>query len=193
MNFIWPQALLLLLFVPLYIYLNFYFERKRKKDVIPFGNLEALIEAISNTKKIDFLKHFPLILKTFILILLIIAITRPISTIYLPMRDTKVMLLIDNSISMEAEDIRPNRIIAAREAAKQFVENLPKGIQVGIGLFSGNVKILVNPDLDSSKVFAQIVTTGLGKGKHTIAVQIHAPKNITIVRASPKKVHVIVP
>ena len=152
MSFIFPQALYFLLLLPIYIYLHFYFERKRKKDVIPFGNLEVLIEAIAKTKKIDFLKHLPLILKTLLLCLLIFALARPISTVYLPMRDTKVMLLMDISISMEASDIQPDRITAAKVAAKDFINNLPKGIQVGIGLFSGTIRILTNPTLDKQKV-----------------------------------------
>lgn len=152
MNFIWPQAFYFLLLVPVYVFLHFYFERKKKKDIIPFGNLEVLVEAISKTKKIDFLKHSPFILKTLLLCLMIFALARPTSTIYLPTRDTRVILLVDISISMEATDIEPNRITAAREAAKQFVRDLPKGIQIGIGLFSGNVRILVNPTIDKTKV-----------------------------------------
>jgi len=150
-SFIWPYALYLFLLVPLYIYLHFYFERKKSKDIIPFGNLEVLIEAITKTRKIDFLKHLPLILKSIVLCFLIFALARPVYKIYVPVRDTKIMLLIDNSISMEATDIEPNRIIAAREAAKKFINELPKGIQVGIGFFSSNVKILVNPDLKTEK------------------------------------------
>ena len=152
MNFIYPQALYLLLLVPVYIFLHFYFEKKKRKDVIPFGNLEVLVEAISKTKQIDILKYLPFILKTTVLCLLIFAIARPVSTIYVPMRDTKIMLLVDISISMEANDMKPDRITAAKEAAEEFVKNLPKGIQVGIGLFSGNVRILVNPTLEKEKV-----------------------------------------
>lgn len=151
MNFIWSQALCLLLLVPAYVLLHFYFEKKRKKDVIPFGNLEVLVEAITKTKKIDFLKHAPLFLKSLLLCFLIFALARPVSTVYLPTRDTKVMLLIDISISMEAEDIEPNRITAAKEAAKQFIHDLPRGIQIGIALFSGNVKVLLSPTLEKLK------------------------------------------
>ncbi|MBI3590699.1 MAG: VWA domain-containing protein [Candidatus Melainabacteria bacterium] len=152
MNFIYPQALFLLILIPVYVLLHFYFDRKKKKDIIPFGNLEVLVEAISKTKKIDLLKHLPLILKTLVFFLLIFALARPTSTIYMPIRDTKVMLLIDISISMEASDIKPDRITAAKEAAKKFIHDLPRGIQVGIGLFSGNVRVLVNPTIDKSKV-----------------------------------------
>lgn len=151
MNFIWPEALALFLFVPLYVLLYVYFERKKQKDIIPFGNVEVLLEAISKTKKIDLLKYLPVILKTLLFSSMIFALARPISTIYLPMRDTKVMLLIDISISMEATDIEPDRITAAREAAKQFIRDLPKGIQTGVAFFSGNVKVLLNPTLDKSK------------------------------------------
>lgn len=152
MSFIWPHTLYLLLLVPIYLLLHFYFEKKRRKDIIPFGNLGVLQEAISKTKSIDFLKYAPLILKVLLFCLLIYACARPTSTIYTPMRDTKVMLLVDISISMEASDIQPNRISAAKEAAKQFIHDLPKGIQAGIGLFSGNVRVLVNPTIDKTKV-----------------------------------------
>lgn len=151
MSFIWPHVLFLLILIPLYILLHFHFEKKKKKDIIPFGNTEVLIEAISKTKKIDFLKFLPLILKSFLLCLLIIACARPTSTMYIPIRDTQVMLLIDISISMEATDIQPDRINAAKEAAKQFIRELPRGIQIGIGLFSGSIKILVTPTLDKTK------------------------------------------
>ena len=151
MNFIFPQALYLFLLVPLYIIFNIYFEKKKTKDLIPFGNVEVLVEAITKTKKIDLLKHLPLILKIIILCLMIFTLARPTSILYVPIRDTKVMLLFDNSISMEAKDIEPNRLSAAKSAAIKFVKDLPNGIQIGIGLFSGNVKILVNPTTDKTK------------------------------------------
>lgn len=153
MSFIWPEALAFFIFVPFYVLLYVYFERKKQKDIVPFGNVEVLLEAVSKTKKIDSLKHLPITLKVILLCLMIFALARPTSTVYSPMRDTKVMLLIDISISMEATDIEPDRITAAREAAKQFIKDLPKGIQIGIAFFSGNVKVLLNPSLDKSKAF----------------------------------------
>ena len=148
MSFIWPQALFLFIIVPIYIFLHFYFEKKKTKDIIPFGNLELLQESISKTNKIDILKHFPLLLKILIISMLLFSISRPTSMVKLPMKNTKVMLLMDVSISMEADDIRPDRITAAKEAAKRFINDLPQGIKVGFGTFSGNIKILTTPTLD---------------------------------------------
>ncbi len=154
MNFIWSPILYLLFLVPVYIWLHFYFEKKKKKDIIPFGNVEGIVEAISKTKNIDFLQHLPLLLKAMILTSLIFALSRPISFVYVPLQDTKIMLLMDISISMEARDMEPNRLTVAKGAAIQFIKDLPKGIQVGLGLFSGNVKILVNPTLEKSKAIS---------------------------------------
>lgn len=156
MSFVWPLALYLFILVPAYIAIHLYMEKKKTKDLIPFGNLEVLSEAISNTKKIDFLAHLPFTLKVIVLCLLIVAIARPTSTMYVPTRDTKLMLLIDNSISMEATDIEPNRLTAARETAIKFIKDLPKGIQSGVGFFSGNVKILVNPTLEKRRVLTAL-------------------------------------
>lgn len=156
MSFVWPQALLLFVLVPGYIFLHFYFEKRKTKDIVPFGNLETMLEVLSKTKRKDFLKHLPLFLKVSILCLIIFATSRPISTIYVPMRDTKIMLLIDNSISMEATDMEPNRLTAAKETAIKFVQELPKGIQIGIGFFSGNVKVIVNPTIETGKVLAAL-------------------------------------
>ena len=154
MGFIWPQALYLLILAPIYVLLDLHFEKKKKKDIIPFGNVEVLIEAIAKIKKIDFLRHLPLILKTLLLCTVIFALARPTTTIYTPVRDTKVILLVDVSISMEAQDIEPDRITAAKEAAKQFIKDLPKGIQIGLGLFSGNARIIVNPTLEKIKAIS---------------------------------------
>lgn len=161
MNFIWPQALSFLLLIPIYVYINSGFEKNRKKDLVPFGNLDVLIQATKKTNKSDFLKHLPFVLKMLVLLFLIIAISRPTSTILVPVKNTKIMLLIDNSISMEATDIQPTRLYAARETAKKFVKELPGGIQIGLGLFSGNVKILVNPSTDKQKVLTALNSLSL--------------------------------
>ncbi len=163
MHFLCPQALFLYILVPLFIFLHFNFEAKKKKDVIPFGNMDVLVEAISKTKKIDFLKHLPIILKTLILCTLIFGLARPISTVYLPVKDTKVMLLFDISISMEAEDIKPNRLTAAKKSAIRFIKELPPGIQIGIAFFSGNVKVLANPSFDRKNIISFLEGLDLNK------------------------------
>ena len=148
MHFICPQVLFLLFLIPIYIALHFYFENKRTKDLIPFGNLEILKQSSLKSKNIDLFKHLPFIFKCLVLFSLIFALSRPLGTVYLPTRDTKILLLMDISISMEANDIKPDRITAATKAARRFITDLPPGIKIGLGLFSGTVKILSPPTLN---------------------------------------------
>ena len=161
MSFIWPLVLLALLLVPFYVWLHFIFEKKRNKDLIPFGNVETLKEVISKTKTVNTFAHLPIILKTIALCLFIVALARPQAEILVPNKSSKVMILLDNSISMEATDIPPSRLDAARDTAVKFVNDLPKGIQIGIGIFSGNVKILINPTTKKESVISALYSLNL--------------------------------
>lgn len=56
-----------------------------------------------------------------------------------------VVLAIDTSISMEAQDVPPSRIVAAREAAGVFLDSVPDGVAVGIVGFDGVARELIAP------------------------------------------------
>lgn len=62
------------------------------------------------------------------------------------MSDSKlVVLAIDTSISMEATDVAPSRVDAAREAAGVFLDSVPEGVAVGVVIFDGNARQLIAP------------------------------------------------
>jgi Ca-activated chloride channel family protein len=62
------------------------------------------------------------------------------------LESTKIVVLaIDTSISMEAEDVSPSRIDAAREAATAFLDAVPEGVAVGVVGFDGTARHLVSP------------------------------------------------
>jgi Ca-activated chloride channel homolog len=80
-----------------------------------------------------------------------------------PTRDTKVprdratvMMAIDVSLSMRAEDVSPNRLEAAQAAAKEFVGLLPPRINLGLVTFSGTATVAVSPTTDRSSVLRAI-------------------------------------
>jgi Ca-activated chloride channel family protein len=56
-----------------------------------------------------------------------------------------VILAIDTSISMEATDVPPTRIDAARDAAGVFLDSVPEGVAVGVVAFDGNARQLIAP------------------------------------------------
>jgi len=125
--------LLLLLIIPL-----IYFELKKKKSALRFSDL-SFFKTVSNRGKI--LKHIPISLNVIVLILITFALARPQKgRIYeeIETRGVDIMLCLDISTSMIANDFTPqNRLFAAKERAKEFISKR-KGDRIGLVVFAGD-------------------------------------------------------
>ncbi|HSL74133.1 MAG TPA: VWA domain-containing protein [Ilumatobacteraceae bacterium] len=64
--------------------------------------------------------------------------------------DGRILVLFDVSLSMMADDVDPDRFVAAQRAARDFVEEVDDGVEVGLVSFSGLVTVEVDPTLDRS-------------------------------------------
>jgi Ca-activated chloride channel family protein len=84
------------------------------------------------------------------------AMARPSVDKQEPLERATVMLAIDVSLSMEADDVAPTRIEAAQEAAKAFVNELPPTYNLGLVSFAKSANVLVSPTKDRSEVVAGI-------------------------------------
>lgn len=102
------------------------------------------------------LRHIPLVLLCVGLVALIVALAGPQAMRKVPRNRATVVLTIDVSLSMEAKDVAPNRLEAAKVAAKKFVEELPSGINLGIVSFAGTASLLVSPTPDRALALAAI-------------------------------------
>ena len=75
-----------------------------------------------------------------------------------------VVLAIDVSDSMDATDVEPNRLEAAKEAATSFLERLPAGFRVAVVTFAGSAQMVSDPGADRDDAVAEIEGLGFSRG-----------------------------
>ena len=96
------------------------------------------------------------LLEAVALALLLLALARPQAVWVQPMREATVMLVIDTSASMKATDVAPNRLDAARAAARQFVEKKPALLQIGIVAVGGTATLAQVPTVQRDDLLRAI-------------------------------------
>ncbi len=154
MTFLWPEMLLLLLFVPGLIFAYFFLLRRKKQAALRYANLKMVKEALGTGQK--FRRHLPPLLFLLALIAMIIAIARPAAVVTLPSQHQTIILAMDVSGSMRATDVQPNRISAAQAAAKAFVAEQPSNVRIGVVAFAGTASVVQAPTQNREDVIAAI-------------------------------------
>src|SRR5689334_8257526 len=128
MSFIWPIVLLLLVLVPLAVIAYFWMQRRRQRVIAGYGSLGLLQGAIGH--RLGWRRHIAPAFFLLALTLLIFALARPETVLSVPRVEGTVILAIDVSGSMAADDLKPTRMEAAKAAAKDFVQRQPITVQV---------------------------------------------------------------
>ncbi|MCL4699736.1 MAG: VWA domain-containing protein [Burkholderiaceae bacterium] len=154
MNFLWPSMLWLLLLLPLLVLLYVWLLGRRRKNTVRLASLGVAKAALGRGP--GWRRHVPPALMLLALAALLFAVARPAAVITLPMAERTIILAMDVSGSMRAEDIKPNRLIASQEAAKQFVEALPREVKVGVISFAGTAAVVQAPTTSREDVVAAI-------------------------------------
>lgn len=142
--------LIVLLVIGLYVVQQF----ARRRRVLRFANMEVL-ERVAPPRPSKW-RHVPTILLAVSLVLLTTAMAGPTSDVRIPLNRAVVMLVIDVSESMASTDVPPNRLDAAREAGKQFADQLTPAINLGLVEFAANATLLVPPTTNRGAVKAGI-------------------------------------
>lgn len=148
MTFIWIDALWLLLLVPLLVAAYRWLLRRRKQAALRYANLALVKQAMG--RGLNWRRHLPPVLLLMAVTVLILAIARPAAILTLPSNRALVILAMDVSGSMRAQDIAPSRIAASQAAAKQFVADLPNNVEIGIVAFASTALLVQAPTIDRS-------------------------------------------
>jgi Ca-activated chloride channel family protein len=134
-------------------------QRRVRRHTMRFANLE-LLERVA-PKRPGRVRHLPTGIILIALILLTMALAGPTADAKVPRNRATVMLAIDVSLSMEATDVSPNRLDAAKEAATEFVKDLTPGVNLGLVAFAGISTVLVSPTTDRAPAIAAIASLKL--------------------------------
>lgn len=154
MQFLWPFMLWLLLLVPVLIALYILAQRRRQRYAVRYASLSLVKEALGRGPGLR--RHIPPTLFIAAVAVMILALARPASVVILPAQEGTVILTMDVSGSMRADDLKPNRIEAAKTAARSFVEKQPIGVKIGVVSFSDNAFLVQAPTDDKEAVLAAI-------------------------------------
>ncbi len=146
MGLLWPTYLLLLAAIPLVVLAYALVLRRRRRFAVHYSSLSLIRQAMPSGMR--WRRHLPFVLLVLALALLILAMSRPFANVTVASSRTTVMLALDVSLSMCADDIYPNRLTVAQDAAERFIESQEPGTHVGIVAFAGIAQLIVPPTTD---------------------------------------------
>jgi Ca-activated chloride channel homolog len=139
-SFLNPVYLPILILVPVLALLYFLAQRRRSSYAVRFTNLDLLASVVG--KRPGIRRHVPTALFLLGLTGLVLAAADPVLNLEVARSRASVMLVIDVSGSMDATDVFPSRLVAARSAARQLIDQLPPGAEVGLVSFNSKATLL---------------------------------------------------
>jgi Ca-activated chloride channel family protein len=168
MTFEWPLLLWSLALVPILLLLYVLAQRRRRMYALRFTNLALLRDVVGRRPGLR--RHIPPLFFLLGVGALLFSLARPSAVIAVPRDQADVMLVVDTSGSMTANDLRPSRMEAARQAAEKFVQALPPNTRVGLVEFSSRARVASPLTRDRAVVLSSIKTldaeggTAIGDG-----------------------------
>ena len=162
MSFQSPLALIGLVLVAALVGLYVVRERRRQSFASRFTTtalLPNLVDAAPGWRR-----HLPVALFLVALAAMIVGVARPHASVSVQREEATVLIAIDSSLSMSAQDVRPSRLAAAQSAAQAFVDGMPKKFRVGVIGFAGRAYVAVPPTQDRELVHNALKALKPGQG-----------------------------
>jgi Ca-activated chloride channel homolog len=193
MSFEWPLALVALAVLPVLVAVYIDRDRRRVASQASFGNPDLLPNVVDRSP--GRLRYLPPVTLLVALVFLIVGVARPHATVKVPREEATIILAIDVSRSMKANDVQPTRLDAARVAAKTFLDQVPDKFQVGVVTFATRAAVGVAPTADRDLVNASLDTLKPGEGTAigdavALSLRVGQPRDKT-VEAPPRAVVLI--
>jgi Ca-activated chloride channel family protein len=158
MRFERPLLLLSLLILAAGVALVWWLLRRRQmRYAVRFTNIEVLA-AVSGGSV--WRRFVPAAIFVAALAALCVAFARPHVDRMVAKERAMVILVVDTSRSMQAEDVKPTRLAAAQEAMRRFLDKAPKRLRIGFVVFAGEAQVATPPTADHDLVEQSINEIG---------------------------------
>ena len=149
MSFKSPWLLLGLVVLAIAIGLWILADRRRARYTVRYTNVDVLATVVSGR---SWLRYVPSGLVALGLAVLLVGLARPEVTRSLLRERATVILVVDTSRSMQAQDVEPTRLGAAQEALRTFLDQAPDDLRVGLIVFAGEAQVATPPTKDHALV-----------------------------------------
>jgi Ca-activated chloride channel family protein len=157
-----PEYLLALLLLPLLVGAYVWRERQRQRSAAAWANpalVPNLIDRAPGRRR-----HIPVALLLLALGVMIVGVARPHATVNVQREEATVLLAMDVSRSMGATDVPPTRLQAAKTAAIDFAEKVPKKFRIGVVAFSTRAQVALPPTADRGLLKSALGSLHTGEG-----------------------------
>ncbi len=141
-----PARLWVLVVLPVLVLAYLLLMRLRKRTSLRFTNTGVLGAVMGSQRR--WTRHLAVAMSLCSLVALGLAWAQPLGTEKVPRQRATVVMAVDTSLSMEATDVEPDRLTAAKEAAKEFIEGLPDTYNVALVALNGQPSIKFPPSTD---------------------------------------------
>jgi Ca-activated chloride channel homolog len=181
--------LILLLVIPLLAGLYVWMQKRRRKYVLRYSSVSLVQQAVGKGPGVK--RHIPAALYLVALAAMIVAMARPSRMIPVLENTGTIILTVDVSGSMQAEDVDPNRLEATKDAIHDFVERQPDGVKIGVVSFSNAGSLVAPPTTDRKQVLDAVDRlrpqegTNMGSGLQVALDAIYALRDAEVVSPTP--------
>lgn len=157
-----PERLWTLLLLPLLIIAYLILLRLKGRVALRFTNTGILGRVVGSQRR--WTRHVFVAMSLCSLVALGLAYANPLGTEKVPRERATIVMVVDVSLSMSAEDVPPNRLDAAKQAAVEFVQELPDSFNVAVVAMSGRPTVAIPPTTDRGATERAIAALALDNG-----------------------------
>lgn len=162
MTFEWPLALVGLVVVPLLVALYVLRERRRNDYAARFTTPTLLPNLVDSSPR--WRRHLPIAVLLVALAAMVVGVARPHATVSVKREQATMILVVDTSLSMGADDLKPSRLEVAKRTSRALLRELPEKYRLAIIGFSGRPYVALPPTEDRELAAAALRSLHTGEG-----------------------------